>query len=55
MTKAQIINALHEVGEVWANDSYPKKYLEDYLNNYNKAREMTDEELLAMINKRKEK
>ena len=49
MTKAQIIKELHGVGEVWANESYSKQYLQNYLDNYNKATQMTEEELLALI------
>ena len=49
MTKAQIIEELHGVGEVWANESYSKQYLQSYLDEYNKASRMTEAELLAII------
>lgn len=49
MTKAQIIEELHGVGEVWANESYSKQYLQNYLDEYNKASRMTEAELLAII------
>ena len=48
-TKAQIIKELHDVGETWANESYTKEYLQNWLDTYNKAMNMTEEELLAMI------
>ena len=53
MTKAQIIAELHSNGESWANDSYTKAQLENYLNNLKAAKNMSMEELLAKINSRK--
>ena len=51
MIKAEIIKKLHRHGEMWANDSYSKKYLENYLTNYEKSCSMSLEELYAKINK----
>lgn len=55
ITKAEIIEELHSYGEMWANDSYSKEYLEKYLKEYKKATEMTDEELYATIRQRSKK
>ena len=55
ITKAEIIEELHSYGEMWANDSYSKEYLEKYLKEYKKATEMTDEELYATIRQRNKK
>ena len=52
MLKAEIIKKLHGYGEMWANDSYSKKYLEKYLTDYEKASSMSLEELYAKINER---
>ena len=52
MSKAEIVKKLHEHGEMWANDSYSKKYLENYLTNYEKSCSMSLEELYAKINER---
>lgn len=52
MLKAEIIKKLHGHGEMWANDSYSKKYLEKYLANYEKAASMSLEELYAKIAER---
>ncbi len=52
MLKVEIIKKLHEHGEMWANDSYSKKYLEKYLADYEKASAMSLEELYAKINKK---
>ena len=49
MLKAVIIKKLHGHGEMWANDSYSKKYLEKYLAGYEKALTMPLEELYAKI------
>lgn len=49
MTKRQIVVELHMNGEVWANESYPKAYLEDYLRKYNEAKKMSLEELYKKI------
>jgi hypothetical protein len=45
MTKQEIINELHKRGCFWANMTYSKKALQDYLNGAKKAEEMTLEEL----------
>ena len=52
MLKVENIKKLHEHGEMWANDSYSKKYLEKYLADYEKASAMSLEELYAKINKK---
>lgn len=52
MLKAEIIKKLHGHGEMWANDSYSKKYLEKYLADYEKASSMSLEELYAKIAER---
>lgn len=52
MKKAEIIKKLHGHGEMWANNSYSKKYLENYLANYEKSMSMSLEELYAKINER---
>ena len=49
MTKAQIIEKLHAHGEVWADASYPKSYLEEYLDRYQMASEMSAADLYAKI------
>ena len=49
MVKAQIIRELHDMGELWANESYSKTYLQNWLDTAKKAQEMTEEELLAHI------
>lgn len=53
MLKAEIIRKLHGHGEMWANDSYSKKYLEKYLAGYEKALTMPLEELYAKIAEKK--
>jgi len=53
MKKAEIISELHARGELWANESYSKAQLENYLNETKEAESMTAEELLAKINSRK--
>ena len=53
MTKKEIVRELHSNGELWANESYSKQYLADYLDRLNDARSMSDEELLAHIMKGK--
>lgn len=52
MTKKQIIEELHANGEIWANESYSKKYLEDYLTRYQNAMTLSMEELEARIQAR---
>ena len=52
-TKERIVQELHSYGEVWANESYPKEYLEGYLAKYKAASEMTAEELLKKIMEKK--
>ena len=49
MNKAQLITELHNRGEWWANESYSKQYLQNYLEQSNKASSMSMEELLAHI------
>ena len=49
MTKIEIIEELHSCGEMWANNSYSKEYLEKYLKEYKEATKMTIEELYAAI------
>lgn len=49
MTKKEIINELHKRGCWWANESYSKAYLKEYLDGETKAKEMTLEELEAYI------
>jgi len=53
MKKIDLIRELHSVGETWANISYPKAYLEDYLKRYTEARNMSDKELYAKVKGRK--
>lgn len=48
-TKAEIIEKLHGHGEMWANESYDREYLEDYLIGYEKAINMSTEELYAKL------
>ena len=49
MTKKEIINELHRHGELWANESYSKKELQDYLNGLLRAQTMSLEELSVYI------
>lgn len=49
MKKSEIIKKLHENGEFWANEKYPKKELEDYLNRLEQARHMSDADLFARL------
>ena len=49
MTKAEIIHELHCLGDVWANPSYTKKYLERHLEEARKAHAMTFEELYEIV------
>ncbi|MBO7677206.1 MAG: hypothetical protein J6S49_06805 [Erysipelotrichaceae bacterium] len=49
MTKTELIKELHKHGELWANEAYSKKELEDYLKGLERARNMTMEELSAYI------
>ena len=53
MKKAEIIKELRDRGEVWANESYSKAYLENYLNGYKKAEKMSLEELEAIVKSRR--
>ena len=52
-TKHEIIEELRYRGEFWANDSYSKEYLSNYLEDSKKAESMSLEELEAMIKARK--
>ena len=52
MTKAQLINELKGIGEVWADSSYSKAELERYWEESQKASEMSMEELMAEIKRR---
>lgn len=49
MTKKELIKELEKNGEFWANESYSKKELEDYLKGLERARNMSMEELAAYI------
>ncbi len=49
MNKAQLIEELHNRGEWWANESYSKEYLQNYLDGAKKASSMSMEQLLAKI------
>jgi len=53
MKKAEIIGELHARGELWANESYSKEQLEEYLNEKKEAESMTLDQLLAKIKSRK--
>lgn len=52
MTKKGIINELHKRGYLWANESYSKAYLEEFLDGDAKAKEMSLKELEAYIKRR---
>lgn len=49
MTKAELIRELHNHGELWANEAYSKKELEDNLKAIERAKSMSMEELAAYI------
>lgn len=49
MTKKELVKELHQHGELWANETFAKKYLEDYLNGLERARKMSFEELSKVI------
>ena len=49
MTKRELIDELHKNGEFWANETYSKKELENYLKGLERARNMSIEELAAYI------
>lgn len=49
MKKTEIIEELHRAGEVWADMTYSKAYLEKALNDLKKAQRMTLEELEAYL------
>lgn len=51
-TKAQLVAELHSYGDMWANVSYSKAYLQQQVDDARRARTMTKEELLAEIKKR---
>ena len=50
MTKKEIIRELESYGEVWANETYSKEYLQNFLDGLKEAREMSLEDLLSHIN-----
>lgn len=45
MTKDELIKELHDYGETWADKTYTKRQLENYLEGLEKAQNMSDEEL----------
>lgn len=49
MTKKELIRELHNYGELWANEAYSKKELEEYLNGLKDARSMSTEELAKLV------
>ena len=53
MTKREMIEELHKNGEFWANETYSKKQLEDYLKGLERARSLSLEELSNYIVKGK--
>lgn len=53
MTKVEIVQELHENGEVWADISYPKDVLARYLTDLRRAQKMTDEELKSKTKEKK--
>ena len=50
MTKAEIVAQLQSMGETWANPSYSKEYLENYLLGLKKAAKMSLKELAIKAN-----
>ena len=48
-TKKQLVQELHDCGEVWADESYSKEYLADYLAKYKEASEMSAKDLFKRI------
>ena len=48
-TKEQLVQDLHDYGEVWADESYSKEYLADYLAKYKEASEMSAKDLFKRI------
>ena len=54
MTKEKLIEELHSRGEMWANMSYKKKELEEYLKEYDYCRTLSADELYKMIMAKKE-
>lgn len=49
MTKKELVRELESYGEVWANESYSKEYLQKYLSEIKLARSMSLEDLLSHI------
>lgn len=49
MTKKEIIKKLHDHGELWANEAYSKKELEEYLTGLEDAMPLDWSELLKHI------
>jgi hypothetical protein len=52
MKKTEIIEELHRAGEVWADMTYSKAYLEKSLNDLKQAQSMTLDELEAELRAR---
>lgn len=48
-TKEQLVQELHGCGEMWADESYPKEYLANYLTKYREASEMSAKDLFKRI------